>query len=88
MRGADGQAKVLVAADGKAQERPVQTGAMQGSEWQITQGLAAGDQVIVDGAAKIPPGTPLRGRRPGARPASRAMSATARAPPASAPRQP
>ena len=29
MRGADGQAKVLVAADGKAQERPVQTGAMQ-----------------------------------------------------------
>ena len=79
MRGADGQAKVLVAADGKAQERPVQTGAMQGSEWQITQGLAAGDQVIVDGAAKIPPGTPLRasGRRPGARPASRAMSATA-----------
>lgn len=60
MRGADGQAKVLVAAEGKAQERPVQTGAMQGSEWQITQGLAAGDQVIVDGAAKIPPGTPLR----------------------------
>ena len=61
------RAKVLVAADGKAQERPVQTGAMQGSEWQITQGLAAGDQVIVDGAAKIPPGTPLRvqsGRRP------------------------
>ena len=90
MRGADGQAKVLVAADGKAQERPVQTGAMQGSEWQITQGLAAGDQVIVDGAAKIPPGTRARasGRRPGARPASRAMSATARAPPASAPRQP
>ena len=41
----------------QAQERPVQTGAMQGSEWQITQGLAAGDQVIVDGAAKIPPGT-------------------------------
>ena len=91
MRGADGQAKVLVAADGKAQERPVQTGAMQGSEWQITQGLAAGDQVIVDGAAKIPPGTPLRasGRRPGARPASRAMSATApRATPHPAPRQP
>ena len=66
MRGADGQAKVLVAADGKAQERPVQTGAMQGSEWQITQGLAAGDQVIVDGAAKIPPGTPLRVQAAGA----------------------
>ena len=38
----------------------------RGSEWQITQGLAAGDQVIVDGAAKIPPGTPLRVQAAGA----------------------
>ena len=78
MRGADGQAKVLVAADGKAQERPVQTGAMQGSEWQITQGLAAGDQ----SSSTAPPrsrrhAARASGRRPGARPASRAMSATA-----------
>ncbi len=60
MRGADGQAKVLVVSDdSKAEERVVQTGAMQGTEWQITQGLAAGDKVIVDGVAKIPAGTPL-----------------------------
>ncbi len=66
MRGADGQARLLlVSAEGKAEERAVQTGAMQGAEWQITQGLAAGDRVIVDGAAKIPAGTPLSVKQPG-----------------------
>ncbi|MCZ8389567.1 efflux RND transporter periplasmic adaptor subunit [Achromobacter xylosoxidans] len=64
MRGPDGQARVLVvSAEGRAQERVVQTGAMQGAQWQITQGLAAGDQVVVDGAAKIAPGTPLHVRQ-------------------------
>ncbi|BEG73695.1 efflux RND transporter periplasmic adaptor subunit [Achromobacter xylosoxidans] len=67
MRGPDGQARVLVvSAQGRAQERAVQTGAMQGAQWQITQGLAAGDQVVVDGAAKIAPGTPLHVRQPDA----------------------
>lgn len=67
MRGPDGQARVLVvSAEGRAQERAVQTGAMQGAQWQITQGLAAGDQVVVDGAAKIAPGTPLHVRQPDA----------------------
>lgn len=65
MRGADGQAKLLlVSAEGLAEERAVQTGAMQGTEWQITQGLAAGDKVIVDGAAKIPAGTPVTVKQP------------------------
>ncbi len=65
MRGADGQAKLLlVSAEGQAEERAVQTGAMQGTEWQITQGLAAGDKVIVDGAAKIPAGTPVTVKQP------------------------
>jgi multidrug efflux system membrane fusion protein len=65
MRGADGQAKLLlVSAEGQAEERTVQTGAMQGTEWQITQGLAAGDKVIVEGAAKIPAGTPVTVKKP------------------------
>lgn len=67
MRGPDGQARVLVvSAQGRAQERAVQTGAMQGAQWQVTQGLAAGDQVVVDGAAKIAPGTPLHVKQPDA----------------------
>ncbi|ONH49750.1 membrane fusion protein, multidrug efflux system [Pseudomonas cedrina] len=60
LRGADGQAKVMtVNAAGTAEERAVQTGAMQGAEWQITGGLKAGDQVIVNGADKIVAGTPV-----------------------------
>ena len=67
MRGPDGQARVLVvSAQGRAQERAVQTGAMQGAQWQVTQGLAAGDQVVVDGAAQIAPGTPRHGKQPDA----------------------
>jgi len=60
LRGPDGAAKVMtVSAEGTAQERAVQTGAMQGSEWQVTDGLKAGDQVIVSGAEKITPGVPV-----------------------------
>lgn len=59
-RGSDGTAKVLVvSAEGTAQERPVKTGVMQDSQWQITEGLKSGDQLIVDGADKIPPGSPV-----------------------------
>ena len=59
-RAADGQARVLVvSAEGKAEARPVRTGAMQGARWQITEGLQAGDQVIVGGPAGLTPGTPV-----------------------------
>ncbi|GKS84392.1 efflux RND transporter periplasmic adaptor subunit [Acidovorax sp. SUPP1855] len=65
LRGPDGVAKVMtVSAEGTAQERPVQTGVMQGSEWQITDGLKAGDKVVVDGAEKLTPGTPVTVKKP------------------------
>lgn len=39
-RGTDGMAHVMtISAEGMAEERLVQTGAMQGNEWQITDGL-------------------------------------------------
>ena len=50
---------VYVVADGKAEPRPVQVGAWSGDNWIITSGLAAGDQVIVDGVLKIRPGAPV-----------------------------
>lgn len=60
LRSADGQAKVMtVNAAGTAEERVVQTGAMQGVQWQVTSGLNAGDQVIINGADKIAAGTPV-----------------------------
>ena len=60
LRGLDGLPKVMViSAEGKAQERAVHTGVMQGAEWQITEGLQAGDRVIINGAEKLAPDTPV-----------------------------
>ncbi|MNE52607.1 Multidrug efflux pump subunit AcrA precursor [compost metagenome] len=57
-RGPDGGASVLViGADGRAEVRGVKTGVMQGSRWQIREGLKPGDQVIVSGLAGLQPGT-------------------------------
>lgn len=66
---------VYVVADGKAEPRPVQVGAWAGDNWIITSGLAAGDQVIVDGVLKIRPGAPVT-------PAAPAKDAPAAATPA------
>ncbi|MFP5348860.1 MAG: efflux RND transporter periplasmic adaptor subunit, partial [Gammaproteobacteria bacterium] len=66
---------VYVIADGKAEPRPVQVGAWAGDNWIITSGLAAGDQVIVDGVLKIRPGAPVT-------PAAPAKDAPAAATPA------
>lgn len=47
-RSGDGTARVLVIGqDGAVEARPVKTGAMQDSRWQITEGLKADEQVIV-----------------------------------------
>ncbi|MBE7417229.1 MAG: efflux RND transporter periplasmic adaptor subunit [Ideonella sp.] len=51
---------VYVAAGGKALPKPVQVGEQVGDGWVINGGLAAGDQVIVDGMARIFfPGAPI-----------------------------
>lgn len=56
-RGSDGTAKVLVIGnDGTVQARPVKTGAMQDSRWQITEGLSAGEQVIHGAMTGLNPG--------------------------------
>ncbi|MDP9782058.1 efflux RND transporter periplasmic adaptor subunit [Pseudomonas fluorescens] len=57
-RGADGQARLmLVDVGGVVRERVVSTGAMFGTDWQITQGLAAGEQVVIERADKLSAGT-------------------------------
>ncbi len=56
-RGSDGAAQVMVVgADDRVESRNVVTGGMQGSRWQIREGLKAGDQVIVGGLAGLQPG--------------------------------
>jgi membrane fusion protein (multidrug efflux system) len=60
-RGPGGSATVmLVRADGKVKPQPVKTGAAVGDQWVVTDGLKAGDQVIVDGLQKARPGAPVK----------------------------
>jgi membrane fusion protein (multidrug efflux system) len=52
-----GDATVLVVGkDNKAALKIVQTSRAIGDKWVVTGGLAAGDQVIVDGLQKVRPG--------------------------------
>jgi len=60
-RGTDGQARLmLVDAWGVLQERIVSTGVMLGSDWQITQGLSAAEQVVIERADKLSAGTRVK----------------------------
>lgn len=52
-----GRATVMIVnAEGKAETRYIEVSRTIGSNWLVTDGLAAGDQVIVDGLQKIQPG--------------------------------
>ena len=52
---------VYVMSAGKAMPKPVEVGDQVGETWIVTKGLAAGDDVIVDGIARIFfPGAPVR----------------------------
>jgi membrane fusion protein (multidrug efflux system) len=43
----------VVSGEGKAQQRKVKTGAWVGADWEIHEGLQAGDAVIVDNLLKL-----------------------------------
>ena len=56
-RDARGQASVLiVGADSKVQGRSIKTDRAIGDQWLVSEGIQAGDKVIVDGLQKIMPG--------------------------------
>lgn len=56
-RDARGQAIVLIVnAEGKVERRVVVADRAVGNQWLIREGLAAGDQVIVEGLQKVRPG--------------------------------
>lgn len=50
----------LVDGDGKAQQRDVRMGLRTGTDWQVEQGLKAGDIVIVDGVQRLHPGVTVK----------------------------
>jgi membrane fusion protein (multidrug efflux system) len=54
-----GQAQVMTVQNGKAVPQPVRIAQSVGTRWLISEGLKAGDEVIVDGAEKTMPGSPV-----------------------------
>lgn len=55
-----GNLAFVVDAQGKAQVRPLQLASMQGEHWVVSQGLRAGDQLVVDGGMKLRPDVPVK----------------------------
>jgi membrane fusion protein (multidrug efflux system) len=49
----------VVNAEGKPEQRIVEVGSWQGDDWFITQGLRAGERIVIDGAVRVTPGGPL-----------------------------
>jgi len=61
-----GATAMVVGKDGKAELREVQVSRTVGDHWLIESGLAAGDQVIVEGLQMIQPGMPVHASEAGA----------------------
>ena len=59
-QGAKGHFLWVARKDGKAELRPVVVGDWYGDSWFVTQGLAAGDQVVVDGGLRLAPDAPVK----------------------------
>ncbi len=60
-RDAKGDAYALVVGpDGKVQDRRLTLDRAIGDRWLVTEGLADGDQVIVEGLQKVRPGVPVK----------------------------
>jgi len=73
LEGPQGKFVSVVDEKSTAQPRPVELGEWAGSDWIITGGLKAGDQVIIDGVMRIGPGAPVRAANVnGAKPAAQA----------------
>ncbi|MDR5736544.1 efflux RND transporter periplasmic adaptor subunit [Caballeronia sp. LZ016] len=51
---------MVVGQDGKVAPRPLVTSGMQGQNWIVESGVAAGDRVIVEGVDKVQPGMAVK----------------------------
>lgn len=60
----EGRSVVMVAASGRAEERPVELGRTLGERFLVVSGLVEGDLAIVRGNERLMPGTALRIEEP------------------------
>lgn len=69
-RGADGNATVMVVgADNKVEARQVKLGGAFGDSWVVTDGLRAGERIVLEGLQKARPGSVVNPVAPGTTPA-------------------
>jgi len=67
-----GEAQVMVVnGENKVEARIVRAEQSVGDKWVVTEGLAAGDRVIVEGLQKVKPGVPVQVQEAGSAPPSR-----------------
>ena len=50
----------IVKDDNRVAPQPIRTGAMQDGQWLVTEGLKAGDRVVVEGFQKFVAGDKVR----------------------------
>lgn len=60
VRTPEGATVFVVGSGGIVTVRPIKTGSARGDSWVVTEGLQAGDQVIVEGLQKIKPGAVVK----------------------------
>lgn len=70
MQGSQGKFVYVLDTDNKANAQQVQMGDFVGENWIVTSGLNGGERVVVDGAAKIRPGSLVKVTEPTAAPQS------------------
>jgi membrane fusion protein (multidrug efflux system) len=51
---------MVVNAEGIAELRQIKVGRALGDQWLVLDGLALGDQLIVEGLQKVKPGAPVK----------------------------
>ena len=59
-QGAKGHFVWLVNGQNQAEQRPVLVGEWKGEGWFVSEGLADGDKVVVDGGIRLVPGAPVK----------------------------
>ncbi len=58
-QGSKGHFVWVVGSDGTAEQRPVTMGDWHGDDWFVSEGLKAGEKVVVDGGLTLRPGVPV-----------------------------
>lgn len=60
LQGAKSHYVWVIGKEGTAEQRVVDVGDWHGDDWFITQGLRAGERIVVDGAIRVAAGAPLK----------------------------